>query len=72
MSIPWPPGAIETDFNGGMVRDNKAINAQIANMTSLSRVGLPDDIGGMIANLLQDGSHWVDAQRIEVSKEILI
>ncbi|WP_295043118.1 SDR family oxidoreductase [uncultured Paracoccus sp.] len=61
------PGAIETDFGGGLVRDNADVNAQFAQMTALGRVGLPDDIGLMIANLLDDGNRWITAQRIEVS-----
>ncbi|WP_319517745.1 SDR family oxidoreductase [uncultured Martelella sp.] len=61
------PGAIETDFGGGLVRDNADVNAQFAQMTALGRVGLPDDVGMMIANLLNDGNRWVTAQRIEVS-----
>lgn len=61
------PGAIETDFGGGLVRDNAEVNAQFAKMTALGRVGLPDDIGLMIACLLDDGNRWVTAQRIEVS-----
>jgi NAD(P)-dependent dehydrogenase (short-subunit alcohol dehydrogenase family) len=61
------PGAIETDFSGGMVRDNPALNKHIAGLTALGRVGLPDDIGPMIASLLSDDNHWVNAQRIEAS-----
>ena len=61
------PGAIETDFGGGVVRDNAAVNQHIAAATALGRVGVPDDIGGAIANLLADGSRWINAQRIEVS-----
>jgi NAD(P)-dependent dehydrogenase (short-subunit alcohol dehydrogenase family) len=61
------PGAIETDFGGGLVRDNDEVNAQFAGMTALGRVGVPDDIGPMIASLLQDENRWVTAQRIEVS-----
>jgi NAD(P)-dependent dehydrogenase (short-subunit alcohol dehydrogenase family) len=61
------PGAIETDFSGGMVRDNPALNKHIADLTALGRVGLPDDIGPMIASLLSDDNHWVNAQRIEAS-----
>lgn len=61
------PGAIATDFGGGAVRDNKDINAMIANMTALGRVGLPDDIGGVVAFLCSDDAKWVNAQRIEVS-----
>jgi NAD(P)-dependent dehydrogenase (short-subunit alcohol dehydrogenase family) len=61
------PGAIETDFGGGMVRDNADINLEIANSTSLGRVGLPDDIGGAVASILSDDAGWINAQRIEVS-----
>ena len=61
------PGAIETDFGGGAVRDNAQLNAMIASQTALGRVGLPDDVGGAIASLLSPGSAWINAQRIEVS-----
>jgi len=61
------PGAIETDFGGGVVRDNPDLNARFAGLTALGRVGLPDDIGSMIASLLSDDNRWVTAQRIEVS-----
>lgn len=61
------PGAIETDFGGGAVRDNPDINKTIAGMTALGRVGLPDDIGPVIASLLSEDHRWVNAQRIEVS-----
>ncbi|MGB8516436.1 MAG: SDR family oxidoreductase [Gallionella sp.] len=66
------PGAIETDFGGGMVRDNQQINSFIAAQTALGRVGLPDDIGGVVASLLSDDNRWVNAQRIEVSGGINI
>ena len=61
------PGAIETDFGGGVVRDNANLNAMVANNTALGRAGLPDDIGGAITSLLADGSHWITGQRIEAS-----
>jgi len=61
------PGAIETDFGGGRVRDNKDINQFIASQTALGRVGLPDDIGGVVAFLCTDDAKWVNAQRIEAS-----
>ncbi|WP_205962134.1 SDR family NAD(P)-dependent oxidoreductase [Paracoccus siganidrum] len=60
------PGAIETDFGGGTVRDNPDVNARFAGLTALGRVGLPDDIGPMVADLLSDDNRWVTAQRIEV------
>jgi NAD(P)-dependent dehydrogenase (short-subunit alcohol dehydrogenase family) len=61
------PGAIETDFGGGAVRDQPALNAFIASQTALGRVGQPDDIGDMIASLLSSDHRWVNAQRLEVS-----
>jgi len=61
------PGAIETDFGGGRVRDNKEINDHIAGITALGRVGQPDDIGSVVAFLCTDDSWWINAQRIEVS-----
>ena len=61
------PGAIETDFAGGAVRDNKEVNKFLASQTALGRVGLPDDIGSVVASLLGDDNHWITAQRIEAS-----
>ncbi|MDZ8223277.1 SDR family NAD(P)-dependent oxidoreductase [Nostoc sp. ChiVER01] len=66
------PGAIETDFAAGVVRDNPEINKFIASQTALGRVGLPDDIGGAIASLLSEENRWVNAQRIEVSGGVFI
>lgn len=61
------PGAIETDFGGGAVRDNAQINQMIARNTALGRVGLPDDIGAVAAALLAPETAWINAQRIEAS-----
>lgn len=61
------PGAIETDFGGGRVRDNAELNKQIAANTAMGRVGLPDDVGGAISALLVGETGWVTGQRIEVS-----
>jgi NAD(P)-dependent dehydrogenase (short-subunit alcohol dehydrogenase family) len=61
------PGAIETDFGGGTVRDNADVNAWVSANTAMGRAGLPDDIGAAIAMLLGDGGRWITAQRIEVS-----
>jgi NAD(P)-dependent dehydrogenase (short-subunit alcohol dehydrogenase family) len=66
------PGAIETDFRGGAVRDNPEIKKMIASQTALGRVGLPDDIGGMIASLLLPANGWINAQRIEASGGMFI
>lgn len=61
------PGAIETDFNGGGVRDNADINRMVSSLTALGRPGLPDDIGPLIASLLSSDARWVNGQRIEAS-----
>jgi NAD(P)-dependent dehydrogenase (short-subunit alcohol dehydrogenase family) len=61
------PGAIETDFLGGAVRDTPAYNEAFSRMIALGRVGLPDDIGPAVASLLGSDNRWVTAQRIEVS-----
>ena len=66
------PGAIETDFGGGTIRDNKELNDYIASLTALGRVGLPDDIGTVVAFLCTDDAKWVNAQRIEVAGGIHI
>lgn len=61
------PGAIATDFSGGMVRDNPQVNKLIADQTALGRAGGPEDVGPVIAGLLSDDFGWVNAQRIEVA-----
>ena len=61
------PGAIETDFGGGVVRDNAHVNEHVAGITALGRVGQPDDIGGVVAFLCTEEAKWINAQRIEVS-----
>jgi NAD(P)-dependent dehydrogenase (short-subunit alcohol dehydrogenase family) len=66
------PGAIETDFGGGAVRDDKEINRMIASSTALGRVGLPDDVGGAVAALLSDDNKWVNGQRIEIAGGIFL
>ncbi len=66
------PGAVETDFGGGAVRDNRGLNAGIAAQTALGRVGLPDDIGGVVSLLLSPEAHWINGQRIEVSGGMLL
>ena len=66
------PGAVATDFSGGVVRDNPDVNRYIAEATALGRAGVPEDIGPMIAALLADDNRWVNAQRIEVSGGCMI
>jgi NAD(P)-dependent dehydrogenase (short-subunit alcohol dehydrogenase family) len=66
------PGAIATDFSGGIVRDNPEVNKRVADHTALGRAGLPEDVGPVIAGLLSDAFGWVNAQRIEVAGGMVI
>ena len=66
------PGAIETDFSGGAVRDNSQLNAFVASQTALGRTGQPDGIGGVVAFLCTEEGRWVNAQRLEASGGMFI
>lgn len=66
------PGAIATDFGGGQVRDNQELNGQLAGLTALGRVGLPGDIGGVVAFLCTEEAGWINGQRIEVSGGMML
>jgi len=66
------PGAIETDFNGGIIRNNPNIKSMIAANTALGRVGVADDIGGIIAFLCSDDARWINGQRIEATGGVLL
>ena len=66
------PGAIATDFGGGMVRDNEKMQAGLSAQTALGRVGQPEDIGGVVASLLSDDNAWINGQRIEASGGFLL
>lgn len=61
------PGAVQTDFNGGTVRDNEKVNKMVSDLTALGRPGVPDDIGGVIAFLCTEEGRWINGQRLEVS-----
>lgn len=65
-SIPQPPSR-EPDFFGAAVPDMPDLNTVFAERMALGRVGVPDDIGPMIASLLGEENRWINAQRIEVS-----
>ncbi|HTJ25343.1 MAG TPA: SDR family oxidoreductase [Candidatus Limnocylindria bacterium] len=66
------PGAIQTDFSGGIVRDDPAVNAQIAAVTALGRAGVVEDVGPFVAALLSGAGRWVNGQRIEVSGGLVL
>jgi NAD(P)-dependent dehydrogenase (short-subunit alcohol dehydrogenase family) len=61
------PGAVATDFSGGVVRDTPAMQESLAENTALGRHAVADDIGPVIAAVLGDENQWVTGQRIEAS-----
>ena len=61
------PGAVATDFSGGVVRDTPAMQESLAEITALGRHAVADDIGPVIAAMLGDANQWVTGQRIEAS-----
>ena len=61
------PGAVQTDFGGRRIRNSPDMQKMLTSVTALARVAVADDVGPMIASLLDDANHWVTGQRIEVS-----
>ena len=61
------PGAVETDFMGGAVRDNEGVNAYVAQGIALGRVGQPDDIGRAVAAILSADLAWANGTSFDVS-----
>ena len=66
------PGAIETDFTKPAFDANPQVKEMIASQTALGRVGVPDDIGGVVAFLCSEDARWVNGQRIEASGGIFL
>lgn len=61
------PGAIATDFGGGVVRDNQAVNDFVVQGIALGRVGSPDDIGSAVAAILSDDMAWANGTTFDIS-----
>jgi NAD(P)-dependent dehydrogenase (short-subunit alcohol dehydrogenase family) len=66
------PGPIGTDFGGGSMRDDEQLRAQLGSQAALGRIGEPEDIGGVIAALLAEGTGWITGQRVEASGGTLL
>lgn len=60
------PGAIETDLTRDAL-GHSGVREFLASQTALGRVGVPDDIGGVISFLCSEEGRWVNAQRLEAS-----
>ncbi|CAN1575301.1 FabG Dehydrogenases with different specificities (related to short-chain alcohol dehydrogenases) [Flavobacteriaceae bacterium] len=66
------PGAIATDFGGGSNKSDENKRNAIASITALGRIGVPEDIGGVVAFLCTPAAGWVNGQRIELSGGMMI
>ncbi|MHC4104454.1 MAG: SDR family NAD(P)-dependent oxidoreductase [Planctomycetota bacterium] len=66
------PGAIETDFTKPAFDADPQRKEMIASLTALGRVGVPDDIGGVVAFLCSEDARWVNGQRLEASGGIFL
>ncbi len=44
----------------------------IASQTDLGCVGVPDDVGGVVAFLCSDDARWVNGQRLEASGGVFL
>lgn len=60
-------GAVPTDFGGGHLRSDPALQDAIVQGTALGRLATPEDIGEAIAGLSTASGKWVTGQRIEAS-----
>lgn len=60
-------GAVPTDFGGGHLRSDPALQERVIQGTALGRLATPQDIGDAIAGLTTASGHWVTGQRIEAS-----
>ena len=60
------PGAIETDFTRTALEHPGAKDFLVSNI-ALGRIGMPDDIGGVVSFLCSEEGRWVNAQRLEGS-----
>ncbi len=66
------PGAIKTDFNGAIIRNNPQVKSMIAANTALGRTGDADDIGGIVAFLCSDDARWINGQRLEATGGVFL
>ncbi|HEY4178692.1 MAG TPA: SDR family oxidoreductase [Kofleriaceae bacterium] len=68
----FAPGAVETDFGGGHLRNDPKLQQMISSMTPLGRTAVADDIGGAIAALVEPSAAWINGQRIEASGGMMV
>lgn len=60
------PGITKTDFTKAAL-SHEGLEEFMSTQTALGRVGVPEDIAGVIAFLCSEDARWVNAQRIEAS-----
>ena len=65
------PGPVETDFTAAHL-GHEGVRDFLSAQTALGRVGVPEDIGGVVAFLCSEEGRWVNAQRVEASGGIFL
>ncbi|MBX3227466.1 MAG: SDR family oxidoreductase [Labilithrix sp.] len=60
------PGGIATDFGGGVMRDPD-VQSYVVAQTPHGRVGVPDDVGAIVALLVDPATRWMTGQRLELT-----
>jgi NAD(P)-dependent dehydrogenase (short-subunit alcohol dehydrogenase family) len=61
------PGALDTDFNAAALEHNPQMRDFISSVTALGRMGVAQDVGGVVAMLCSPAGRWITGQRIEIS-----
>jgi NAD(P)-dependent dehydrogenase (short-subunit alcohol dehydrogenase family) len=66
------PGAIDNEFNAATFDQNPQVREILASQTALGRVGVSEDIGGVVSMLCSEKARWITGQRIEVSGGMML
>jgi len=61
------PGAIDTEMNKEVFENHPQVKQLISSHTTLGRVGIASDIGGVVSFLCSEKAAWITGQRLETS-----
>lgn len=66
------PGPVHSNIGDGAFDKHPEYIKPLADQTALGRIGAPQDVANVIANLLSEGFGWVTAQDLDVSGGFLL
>jgi NAD(P)-dependent dehydrogenase (short-subunit alcohol dehydrogenase family) len=66
------PGPVHSNIGGGVFDKHPEYIKPLADQTALGRIGTPQDVASVIADLLSESFGWVTAQDIDVSGGFLL